>query len=102
MGLPVHTVEVPDGAFSMAQPDRIIVGNLPNQPNVAGSGAGATVVIPFTGLKLPANYSVLGCMSQAGDLSVSGKTQTGFTVTLTPSGTGVTLAAGTFDLLIVA
>ncbi|WGS53568.1 hypothetical protein LFL96_21155 [Paraburkholderia sp. D15] len=101
MGQPVHTVEVPDG-FQLAQPDRLLVGNLPNQANAAGSGAGATVVIPFTGLKLPATYSVLGCMSQAGDLSVGNKTQTGFTVTLTPSASTVTLAAGTFDLLIVA
>lgn len=101
MGQPVHTVESMDG-FQLAQADRLMIGNLPNNANVAGSGAGATVVIPFTGLKLPANYSVQGCMSQAGDLSVSAKTQTGFTVTLTPSSSSATLAAGTFDLTIFA
>jgi hypothetical protein len=100
MGQPVHTVESMDG-FQLAQPDRLLVGNLPNQANVAGASAGATVVIPFTGLKLPANYTVLG-MSQAGDLSVSAKTQSGFTVTLTPPSSSVTLAVGTFDLTIVA
>lgn len=101
MGQPVHTVDVPDG-FLLAQPDRLIFGNLPNNANVAGSGAGATVVVNFTNLKLPATYSLQGSMSQAGDISFSNKTQSGFTATLTPPSTTTTLAAGTFDITIFA
>ncbi len=101
MGQPVHTVESMDG-FQLAQPDRLLFGNLPNNANAAGSGAGATVVVNFTGLKLPAVYSLQGSMSQAGDISFTNKTQTGFTATLTPPSTSATLAAGTFDVTIFA
>lgn len=100
MGQPVHTVEVPDG-FQLAQPDRILIGNLPNQANVAGGGAGAAVTTAFTGLKLPAAYSVHVDANQACAVSITNKTQSGFNVVLTPAST-VTLAAGTFDVTIVA
>jgi uncharacterized protein YabE (DUF348 family) len=100
MGQPVHTVEVPDG-FQLAQQDRIIIGNLPNQANVAGGSAGTAVTTAFTGLKLPAAYSVHVDANQACAVSITNKTQSGFNVVLTPAST-VTLAAGTFDVTIVA
>lgn len=102
MGLDIHTIDVAPGSSPLAQPDRIAFANLPNQANGAGGSAGAAVTVAITGLQLPPTYSVQGCMSQAGDLSVSSKTQTGFTVTLTPPSSSVTLAAGTFDVTIFA
>lgn len=101
MGQPVHTVEVPTG-FQLALQDRIIVGNLPNVATAAGSGAGATVVKAFTGLRLPANYSLQVSASQACDISYSAKTSTGFTITLTPPLSSITLAAGTIDVTVIA
>jgi hypothetical protein len=81
--------------------------------NPAGSGAGASVSVPLTftdqygtGL-LPVgngvqNYSVQVTPSQACFASVapSSKSSSGFTVTLTPTASGVTLAAGTFDVTV--
>ncbi len=101
MGQPVHTVESPTG-FQLALQDRIIIGNLPNVATAAGGGAGATVTKTFSGLRLPANYSVMVEASQACFASVSAKTSAGFTVTLTPTLSSVTLAAGTIDVTVVA
>jgi hypothetical protein len=101
MGQDVHTVESPTG-FQLAQQDRILIGNLPNVVTPAGGSAGATVTKTFTGLRLPANYSVQVSASQACDASVTGKTNTGFTVTLTPPQTSITLAAGTIDVTVIA
>jgi len=101
MGQDVHTVESPTG-FQLALQDRIVIGNLPNVATAAGGSAGATVTKTFTGLRLPANYSVQVSASQACDCSVSGKSSTGFTVTLTPPQTSITLAAGTIDVTVIA
>lgn len=101
MGQPVHTVESPTG-FTLALQDRIIIGNLPNVATVAGGSAGAVVTKVFTGLRLPANYSLQMSASQACDLSYSAKSSTGFTVTLTPPQTTITLAAGTIDVTVIA
>jgi cytoskeletal protein RodZ len=101
MSFDLHTVEVPDG-FLTSQPDRILIGNLPNQANAAGGSAGAAVTVPFTGLHLPANYSVQAEASQACWLSVTNKTQTGFNVVLTPTSGTATIAAGTIDVTVIA
>lgn len=90
-----------DGS-QLAEANRVLMGKLVGIPTVAGGSAGATVVMVFTGLDLPANYSVFGTMNQAGDAAVSAKTNTGFTVTLSPSLSTVTLAAGLLDILIIA
>jgi hypothetical protein len=80
--------------------------------NPAGSGAGAsvTVAVTFTDQfgngqlpqgSTPQSYSVHVTPSQPCFVTVSNKTTTGFTVTLTPTASGVTLAAGSFDVVVV-
>jgi hypothetical protein len=77
-----------------------------NIANPAGSGAGASVSVTINNLvdqfgtgRLPNNYAVTVTPSQACASSVTNKNNSGFTVTLTPlSGT---LAAGTFDFVVV-
>ena len=74
--------------------------------NAAGSGNGAPVTVACTftnqfgnGL-LPSTYVVSVAPSQACFASVSAKSATGFTVTLTPTTSGVTLATGTVDVIV--
>src|SRR5208337_3748475 len=75
-----------------------------NAPNVIGSGAGATVVVPvvFAPGNLPAdlNYTIQLTANQACAISWSAKAINGFTVTLTPLSGSLTLAAGTFDAVV--
>jgi hypothetical protein len=82
-----------------------------NIANPAGSGAGASVSVTINNLvdqfgtgRLPNNYAVSIAPSQACFWSVTNKTNAGFTVTLTPpspGGVNATLAAGTFDFIVV-
>lgn len=99
----IHAIEVPEGALGgLSQKGRILLANLPAQANVVGSGAGAAVVTAVSGLKnLPANYTVIVNPGQDATWYVSGKTSTGFNVTLNPRLAANTLAAGTFDVLIL-
>ena len=99
----LHSIEVPEGALTgLSQKGRLLVGNLPAQSNAVGGGAGQPVTTAISGLKnLPANYSVVVNPGQDATWYVSGKTSTGFNVTLTPRLAANTLAAGTFDILIV-
>ena len=81
--------------------DRTIIGTVPDIANAAGA-AGATVTTAVSMSDLPPNYSVLVNPGQGCGAFVSGKTNTGFNVNLVPfSGTGV-VAAGTFDVVVVA
>jgi hypothetical protein len=84
------------------------VAALYNVANAAGSGSGNPVTITVSNLvdqygngMLPASglYCVTVTPSQACMASITNKTTSGFTVTLTPP-SGVTLAAGTFDVLV--
>ena len=60
-----------------------------------------TTAVSFPTLTpLPPNYSVKITPSQACLVSVTNKTWNGFNVTLTPP-SGVTLAAGTFDVMVI-
>jgi len=86
----------------------IIIGSVFNVANAAGSGAGAAVTTAVcftdrygTGL-LPPSYSVHVTPSQAAFVTITDKTSSGFNVVLTPSASGVTLAAGAFELTVVA
>lgn len=103
MSQQIHTIEVPEGALQgLSQKGRLLVANLPGLANAVGGGAGASVVTAVSGLKnLPANYSVVVNPGQDATWFVSGKTSTGFNVTLNPRLAANTLAAGTFDVLIV-
>lgn len=103
MSQQIHTIEVPEGALNgLSQQGRLLVGNLPSLANTVGGGAGLAVVTAVSGLKnLPAKYTVLVNPGQDATWFVSGKTATGFNVTLTPRLAANTLAAGTFDVTII-
>ncbi len=104
MSLIQNHIESPDGA-TPARTDRAILGVVPGIANAAGGSAGAAVVtavaLPSTA-DLPANYAVVVNPGQDATWFVSGKTATGFNVTLTPRLATNTLAAGTFDVVIHA
>ena len=100
MSQDVHTLSVADGS-TMALTDRVITVLLPARANAAGA-AGAAVTVVVTGLNLPLVYGVQATPSQPALVSVSAKTQTGFTVTLTPLSGTVSLAAGTVDIVVTA
>lgn len=104
MSSQIHSIESPDGA-QPARQDRVVIGTLPGNANAAGGGAGAavttTVQLP-TSANLPANYSVLVNPGQDATWYVSNKTFDSFQVTLTPRLAANTLAAGTFDAVIIA
>ena len=82
-----------------------------NQTNNAGGGAGQSVTISMATTfqdqygngVLPSNgqYCVSVTPNQSATACVTGKTQSGFSVVLTPVPTTATLAAGTFDVLIL-
>ncbi len=97
----VHSVEQIEGS-QFSKLDRILVGNLPNVANVAGAAAGDTVVTAVSFPYLPNEYSVFVTPNQAAIVSVSGKTNSGFNVTLTPLASTDTIAAGTFDVTVTS
>jgi hypothetical protein len=103
MPLDIHTLESPDGSV-FANTDRIILGQQFGVANPAGASGGAsvTVAVSFpTSYQLPPNYTVMAEPNQAANTYVSNKGPNGFNVTLTPP-TGITLAAGTFDVSVFA
>jgi hypothetical protein len=102
MAFEVHTVESPVGSNRNAVGDRKIIGQLIGVANQAGSGAGASVTTAISGLRLPANYGVWITPNQDADCYVTSKTAAGFNVVMNPRLAANTLAAGTFDVLIVA
>jgi hypothetical protein len=75
--------------------------------NAAGGGNGQAVTTPvsfvdrFNQPLLPQNYVVQVMPSQSCFVTITGKTMSGFNVVLTPLST-VTLAAGTFDVTVIA
>lgn len=75
-------------------------------PNAAGGSAGASVTTPVSfSSGLPVNYFVTVTPSQACFATVTSKTSSGFAVVLTPAspgGVNATLAAGTFDVAVLA
>jgi hypothetical protein len=86
------------------------VYSLPNQQNVAGSGAGSSVTTSlattfqdnFGNPLLPAQglYSVQVTPNQPATASVTNKTSSGFSVVLSPLPSTATLAAGQYDILV--
>ena len=105
MAFDLHTVSAPIGTDAPSLLDRRVIGTLKQAANGAGGGAGAAVTTAITGLNLPANYLVIVTPNQDAVPYVptdSTKTQNGFHVVLNPRLAANTLAAGTFDVLIVA
>jgi hypothetical protein len=102
MAIHKHTVSVLDpstGGDSRA----VIMAQRIGVANVIGGGAGLSVVTPVAFPEgLPANYQVFVTASQDAVGFVTAKTAAGFSVTLFPRLAANTLAAGTFDVLIIA
>jgi hypothetical protein len=102
MPFDLHTVECPDG-FPPARSDRIILAQqtVANASGVAGAAVTTAVAVPGG---LPTPYSVIVTPSQACFVSVTSKTSNGFNVTLTPlyNGANTAIAAGSFDVVVLA
>lgn len=95
----LHTLDGTSAAFT----DRVIVGYQIGVANVAGSGAGAAVMTAVTFAEsLPSSYAVFVAPNQDAVAYVSSKTTSGFNVVMNPRLAANTLAAGAFDLLLVA
>jgi hypothetical protein len=96
-----HTVAQLDGS-SQAFTDRLIVGVQIGLANLAGGGAGQSVTTAVTFAEpLPPSYTVLVQPNQDATAYVSGKTANGFNVVLTPRLAANTLAASTFDVVVL-
>jgi hypothetical protein len=95
-------VAVLDGSVGGPFTDRVLIGQVLGVANLIGGGAGQSVITAVTFPELPANYQVIVTCGQDATAFVSGKTALGFNVTLEPRVAGNTLAAGTFDCLIIA
>ncbi len=96
-----HTQMVLDGS-SATFTDRTILGVQANVANAVGGGAGAAVTTAVTfSEQLPANYAVFVTPNQDATAYVTSKTSTGFNVVLEPRLAANTLAAGTFDVLVI-
>jgi hypothetical protein len=103
MGIDVRVVEQIGNTSNFARTDRIFLAAFPQTTNPAGAGAGDSVTVAFSAADLPATYSVVVTgLSQEAFVTVTGRSHTGFNVVLSPTGTDVTLAAGTFDCLVLA
>jgi hypothetical protein len=103
MGIDVRVIEQIGNTSNFARTDRVFLAAYPKAANPAASGAGASVQVSFSGLELPANYSVIvSGLSQAAIPTVTGRTNTGFNVVLNPLSGSVNLAIGTFDVVLVA
>ena len=83
--------------------DRLSTAFKTGVANVAGGGAGAAVatVVTFSEA-LPASYVPVVHPGQAAVWWISAKTAFGFTVNQKPQDNTVTLAAGTFDVILFA
>lgn len=103
MPFSIHDIDLADGSTPTMQ-DRLLGGLQLAVANAAGGSAGASVTVAVSFVsQLPANYAVFVDSGQAGVVgTVSARTNTGFTVTLSPILTTATVAAGTFNVWVVA
>jgi|CXWL01.1.fsa_nt_gi hypothetical protein len=96
----VHTVGIITGSNNSAD-DQLLVGVQSGVANGAG-GAGAVVATVVTFSKeLPAKYAVVVTPSQDAMHYITARTSTGFTVNLAPHLSASSLAAGTFDVVVL-
>lgn len=101
MAIDKRTTAVLDGS-SATFTDRTILGISIGLANAAGGGAGAAVTTAVTfAEQLPPTYTVLVQPNQDATAFVTSKTSNGFSVTLTPRLAANTLAAGTFDVVLL-
>jgi hypothetical protein len=103
LGIDVRVIEQIGNTSNFARTDRVFLAVFPQTANPAASGAGASVTLGFSGLQLPAVYSVLvSGLSQPAVATVTGRTFSSFNVVLNPLSSSITLASGTFDVAVLA
>lgn len=102
MNLMAHCIEMLAGAS--LRKDRLIAGVKQGIANIAGGGAGLSVVtaVSFPAGALPANYTVIVNPKQDATWFTSAHTSSGFSVTMFPRLAANTLASGSFDLVVLA
>lgn len=102
MSIDLHTISLVKGT-KLAFSDRLKLGLKFGIANAAGGSAGAsvTVAVAFAG-ELPANYLVFAEVGADVTYNITGKTPTGFNVVLSPRLAANTLAAGTFNVGVMA
>jgi hypothetical protein len=103
MGIDVRVIEQIGNTANFARTDRVFLAAYPQTANPAAAGEGDTVVVAFTGLQLPATYSVIVTgLSQPAVATVTDRTFGGFNVVLSPLSSSVILASGNFDVIVLA
>ena len=100
MSLDQHTVNIPTGS-APAYTDRTVIGNVPAIAN-GTAAAGVTVTVAVAMTELPASYSVQINPGQGCAAYADGKTNAGFNVHLVPLVNTATIAAGAFDVTVIA
>jgi hypothetical protein len=104
MPIDFHTVETVDGSTPTNRTDRLQVAFLPQVANAAGSGEGSAVTVAIGNLVLPSVYVVHVTPGSGVVASVlqSSKTNSGFSIVLTPLSSTATVAAGAIDVMVFA
>lgn len=99
MPIPKHVI-IDHGGF--ARSEAVVMAQKVAVANVIGGGAGLSVVtaVTFADPMMDTTYGVQVTPNQDAVAFVSGKTATGFNVTLYPRLAANTLAVGTFDVLV--
>ncbi|MHB0992712.1 MAG: hypothetical protein ACYC0M_15745 [Burkholderiales bacterium] len=100
MSLIQRAISVPGGSAPAFQ-DRAIIGSQQGIANAAGA-AGVTVTVAVSFADLPPNYSALVNPGQGCGWFISGKTNSGFNVNLVPFSSTAIVAAGSFDVTVIA
>lgn len=102
MAIVKQHISVGDSSVGGGFTDRVFMSQVIGVANLVGSGAGAVVTTAVALTDLPASYQVI--VTCPADLTafVSSKTATGFNVNLEPRLAASTVAAGTFDVLVIA
>ncbi len=104
MSIDLHTVSLVAGTTPLRS-NALFVGAM-TVSNAVGSAAGASVTVSVAapaGKAFPGSaYKVVATPNQDAVAFVTGKSASGFTLTLNPRLAANTLAAGTVDLMIIA
>jgi hypothetical protein len=102
MALDLHTIGVVGGSDPLAHGDRLLVLLRKSLASPVGGSAGAAVAINIVSPNLPANAAIFVTPSQDATHWITNRTAGAFTVNIAPRLAANTLAAGTFDLLVLA
>jgi hypothetical protein len=104
MPIDMHTIEIVDGSTPLNRTDRLQLAHLPQVANAAGGSAGATVTVVIGSLVLPSVYAVHVTPGSGVIASVlqNSKSNSGFSIVLTPLSSSATVPAGAIDISVFA